>query len=191
VSILLVPFGSIDQGIVETVKDHLGRVFRTNVLVGKELPEPTYAFNGERKQYLSSAILRWMDRQEKYRSHHKVLGVVDLDLYIPELNFVFGQAGERVAIFSLARLRQAFYGLPEDKRLFHKRALTEAMHELCHSHGLGHCGNPECVMFFSNSIRDTDRKGTDFCPRCRDELELFIPAAHRTPPAKRRRAPRK
>jgi archaemetzincin len=191
VSILVVPIGSIDKGIIETVKDYLGRVFRTEVLVHKGLPAPEYAFNPERKQYSSSAILRWLGQQKEYRDHDKVLGVVDLDLYVPDLNFVFGQAGERVAIFSLARLRQAFYGLPEDKRLFHKRALTEAIHELGHSYGLGHCSTHECVMFFSNSIRDTDRKGIEFCPQCEAELQLFNRAKDHTAPAKRRRAPRR
>ena len=53
------------------------------------------------------------------------LGVVDLDLYTPGLNFVFGQArmGGLAALIALPRLRQSFYGLPEDEALFHQRAV--------------------------------------------------------------------
>ena len=96
----------------------------------------------------------------------KWLGVVDVDLYTPGLNFVFGQAqmGGPAAVIALPRLRQGFYGLPDDEALFHQRAVKEAVHEL------GHCRNPRCVMSFSNSLHDVDRKERDFCPSCRLKL---------------------
>jgi archaemetzincin len=108
--------------------------------------------------------------QKEYVPYEKILGIVDHDLYVPELNFVFGEAGRKAAVISLTRLRQSFYLLTEDQNLFHQRVLTEAVHELGHTFGLGHCGNPKCVMFFSNSLMDTDRKGSEFCPACRDKL---------------------
>ncbi len=53
---------------------------------------------------------------------------MDADLYVPELNFVFGEADilAGVAVIALARLRQEFYGLNPDKGLFHIRAVKEA-----------------------------------------------------------------
>jgi len=98
------------------------------------------------------------------------LGIVNHDLYVPELNFVFGEASWKAAAISLTRLRQEFYHLPENRSLFHQRILTEAVHELGHTYGLGHCENPRCVMFFSNSLMDTDRKGPAFCARCKSKL---------------------
>jgi len=71
---------------------------------------------------------------------------------------------------SITRLRQEFYGLPADHTLFQRRVLTEAVHELGHTYGLGHRKNPGCVMFFSNSLIDTDRKGSEFCPKCKNKL---------------------
>jgi archaemetzincin len=82
----------------------------------------------------------------------KMLGIVAHDLYVPGLNFVFGEASQRVAVISLTCLRQEFYRLPQDQSLFRKRALTETVHGLGHTYGLGHCENPRCVMFFSNSL---------------------------------------
>jgi archaemetzincin len=41
------------------------------------------------------------------------------------------------------------------------------VHELGHVFGLEHCPDPECVMHFSNSLLDTDRKSTSFCSQCR------------------------
>ena len=115
-----------------------------------------------------------MMKQREYAPYQKILGIVDHDLFVPELNFVFGEAGSKAAVISLTRLRQTFYRLPEDQNLFDRRTLTEAVHELGHTYGLGHCENPRCVMFFSNSLSDTDRKGPEFCPRCTKNLQSFI-----------------
>ena len=102
----------------------------------------------------------------------KVLGIVDIDLYAPGLNFIFGQADmtSGVALISLCRLRQEFYGLPSDDVLFLDRAAKEAIHELGHTFGLEHCKNARCVMHFSNSLADTDLKQAIFCSKCRPKL---------------------
>jgi archaemetzincin len=49
--------------------------------------------------------------------------------------------------------------------------MKEAIHELGHSYGLAHCSRPKCVMFFSNSLQDTDRKRSAFCVDCRMKLD--------------------
>jgi archaemetzincin len=171
-SILLIAVGRIDKKVIETLRNELREVFNKHVSIGREMPEPDYAFNKKRNQYFSTAILDTIAEQEEYSDYEKILGIVDHDLYVPELNFVFGEASKRVAVISLARLRQEFYGLPEDRDLFYKRVLTEAVHELGHTYGLRHCRDPHCVMFFSNSLIDTDRKGSEFCTLCKDRLKI-------------------
>ena len=173
--IALVTVGEVDQDIIETLKKDLNRIFGNEVWVGKGMPTPNTAFNKKRNQYLSTMILNGLMNEKEFMACEKVLGIVDHDLYVPELNFVFGEASQRVAVISLTRLRQEFYNLPQDQSLFHKRALTEAVHELGHTYGLGHCGNPLCVMFFSNSLIDTDRKGSEFCLKCKSNLNLQPP----------------
>ena len=74
------------------------------------------------------------------------------------------------AYFTCWHLRQEFYGLPRDKNLFRERALKEAVHELGHTYGLGHCPDSTCVMHFSNSLPDTDLKGWKFCPDCQEKV---------------------
>ncbi len=98
-----------------------------------------------------------------------MVGLTDLDLYVPELNFVFGLASpqDRVAVVSTHRLEPSFYGLAGDERVLLVRTATESVHELGHLLGLPHCADRRCVMFFSNSILDTDAKGYSMCPRCR------------------------
>jgi archaemetzincin len=168
--IVLVPVGEIDRNVMDWLKNDLTKVFNKQVLTGKGMPEPDYAYDRKRKQYLSTAILNAISEQKEYAPYEKILGIVDHDLFVPELNFVFGQASPKAAVISLTRLRQTFYDLPEDQNLFHQRVLTEAVHELGHTYALGHCGNPRCVMFFSNSLMDTDRKGSEFCPSCKNKL---------------------
>jgi archaemetzincin len=95
-----------------------------------------------------------------------------VDLFVPELNFVFGQGDPNrgVAVFSLNRLRGT--GTAKDAELFARRAATEAVHELGHSYGLAHCEDGGCVMWFSNSLAETDRKGPRFCAAHASELRL-------------------
>lgn len=169
----LVSVGEVDRRIVESLRNDLGKIFNQEVSIGKELPEPEGAYHKKRNQYLSTKILKTLMEKIEVPPYEKILGMVDRDLYVPELNFVFGEATERAAVISLTRLRQEFYHLPEDQTLFQKRALTEAVHELGHTYGLGHCRDSRCVMFFSNSLRDTDRKGPHFCERCKSKLPFL------------------
>lgn len=100
--------------------------------------------------------------------------MVALDLYVPGMNFVFGEADlwNQVAVVSFARLEQRFYHQPQDRDLFLDRAPKESVHELAHTHGLRYCQNSHCVMFFSNSLADTDAKGVDFCQLCQRRMRL-------------------
>jgi archaemetzincin len=95
-----------------------------------------------------------------------------VDLYVSQLNFVFGEAAVdgRISIISLYRLRPEYYGTPQNGELLTERAVKEAIHELGHTFGLHHCPDPRCVMCFSNSIADTDRKSAGFRGECAEQL---------------------
>jgi len=121
-------------------------------------------------QYYASTILAALERRAEGVEEERVLGVTDLDLYVPNMNFVFGEARMpgRAAIISTHRLREnTRYG---GEQLFPERLIKEAVHELGHTLGLGHCRTPSCVMCFSNSLADTDRKGQDYCENCLKKL---------------------
>ena len=133
------------------------------------------AYNRQREQYLVSELLNALNAGEKGKDE-RVVGIADVDLYAPGLNFVFGQADilSGTAIISLCRLRQEYYGLPPDKDLFLTRATKEIIHELGHTFGLGHCPDSKCIMHFSNSLADTDWKEAHFCPKCCPKMDFLI-----------------
>ncbi|MDI6698615.1 MAG: archaemetzincin family Zn-dependent metalloprotease [Candidatus Saccharicenans sp.] len=169
VRIILLPVGTIEEFILDTLSKATSRIFNCQVSIYEKIKVPDEAYNPARNQYSSSKILEKMRSFIKLENGEKALGVADVDLYVPGLNFVFGEAelGGRLAIISLTRLRQSFYGLPDDRSLFLQRAVKEAVHELGHLYGRGHCPDFRCIMHFSNSLLDTDRKSVSFCPRCR------------------------
>jgi archaemetzincin len=169
-SLEIICFDQIESYVLDYLKENLGKVFRARISIGKLQDLPEYAYNSRRRQYFSSAIL---DNLAKSKSgDKKVLCVIDRDLYVPELNFVLGEADplSGICIISLTRLYQSYYGLKEDEDLFLKRALKEAVHEIGHLLKLGHCPNAKCVMHFSNSIADTDKKDSKFCDSCKKLL---------------------
>ncbi len=167
-SIVLIPIGAVDRDLLAMLRERLERVL-ADVVIGEGIPLPASAWNAGRDQYAAGALLQRLARAEEVRAHGRALGITDADLYVPGLNFVFGLASGRAGVISLHRLRPSFYHLPDDRELFHRRALVEAVHELGHTFGLAHCPDPGCVMFFSSSITDTDRKGPEFCEHCHPE----------------------
>lgn len=171
-TIILVPIGNIEERILNALAKELEKKFACTVTIHAPMEVPQEAYNSSRNQFHSSRILSQTRLALQPQVREKVLAVTDVDLYVERLNFVFGEAelGGSFAIISLARLHQTFYGLPEENSIFLERTIKEAVHELGHVFGLGHCPDPGCVMYFSNRLLDTDRKNSSFCARCKEPL---------------------
>lgn len=174
-TIYLIPFGTGDWSVLDAVAEAVARTFGRPCHRTPPRPIPRHIRPGRRGQYLARLFLAAL-RKLPLRDAERRLGVVDLDLYAPGLNFVFGQASVpgAEAVIALPRLRQSFYGLPDDPVLFTARAIKEAVHELGHTYGLDHCPDRHCVMHFSNRLADTDAKRASFCVRCRGELSGIL-----------------
>jgi len=171
--IALVPIGNADKAILEVLTRPLEKVFDQRMRIGDSIALPWESWNQRRGQHLASLLLAELPSLPHLGD--RVLGVVDVDIFAPGLNFVFGEADitRKRVLISLQRLRQEFYGLPCDENLFRERVLKEAVHELGHTYGLGHCPDSTCVMHFSNSLHDTDVKGWDFCPNCQEKYNIY------------------
>ena len=153
---------SIQNGLIEAVPES------QVMIIEGIMPLPREAYDISRRQYNSTQILKKMINYLSKAEGEYLLGVTEVDLYVPNFNFVFGEATcpGRVSVISLFRLRPEFNKEAGNNQLFSQRAVKEAVHELGHMLGLEHDKNPSCVMFFSNSITDTDRKNTAFCNDC-------------------------
>lgn len=161
--IAIVPVGVVPLDVVGEVMTTVATNLHASTVLAPSIALAPSAFDPRRRQHHSTEILQTL-AAVKRDEWERVLGIVDVDLYVPDLNFVFGEAdmARGVALFSLARLRPGGSG-QNANRLFLKRAATEAIHELGHTYGLRHCRDPHCVMWFSNTLAESDRKGLAFC----------------------------
>lgn len=129
--------------------------------------DPELAFDPLRGQYDSRVLLARL-LEEAPEGAGRVLGVTTVDLFIPVLTYVFGEAQleGRAAVVSMYRLDATVYGLPENKRLLAERLRKEALHELGHTYNLMHCDDPLCVMRSSTYVEEIDLKSDRFCRQC-------------------------
>ena len=90
---------------------------------------------------------------------------MDVDLFCPDFDFVFGEAEPSAGIATLST-----YRLKEDApaaAVLLSRIIKEATHEIGHLYNFGHCEDPNCVMSFSTgNLWQIDSKTASVCPDC-------------------------
>lgn len=152
-------------GLLDAVRAHVGTELRVPVAAGFEPDRPAEAWDARRGQYETGRILKWLE--SRHSGAAKVLGLTDVDLFLPILTFVFGEAqlNGRAAVVSTARLSPG--NGSRGGHLLAERLRKEALHELGHAYGLVHCGHPGCVMGRSPGVAEIDLKGPSFCTDCR------------------------
>ncbi|HIH44242.1 MAG TPA: archaemetzincin family Zn-dependent metalloprotease [Candidatus Methanoperedenaceae archaeon] len=158
----IVPVGRIEADVLDSVCKAVGDIYEVCVSVERAHDIPEHSFNRRRNQYVAYDFLKLAESC----SCDKNLAVTDADLYLPRLNFVFGQAklNGRGGVVSLFRLNSS------QRDIFILRAMKESVHEMGHLLGLRHCSDPGCVMSFSPEIVGVDKKGVDLCRLCEDRL---------------------
>jgi archaemetzincin len=161
-------------GLFEFLAARLAAIFDSPVRVHHPWFDPERSFDPSRSQYNSTHLLTSLLDHPPAGGEAKILGVTGVDLFVPVLTYVFGEAelGGRAAVVSLHRLCPEAYGLPPDPALLGERLLKEAVHELGHTLGLTHCQDSTCVMHPATYAEEIDLKSASFCLGCRDAAGL-------------------
>jgi len=170
-NITLISFGYFDQEILETIVPDLGREFSFPVRTRTGNLDLSGFYDPSRRQYNGTALLERINNEYASDSS-KTLGLFNIDLFIPILTYIFGQAvlSGRTGIASIYRLSNDRYGIRTDGKIMLDRFRKEAIHELGHMFGLIHCSDPVCVMRSSTYVEDIDQKGHVLCQKCKNIL---------------------
>ncbi len=159
-----------DLPLLMQVRDHVAAVFERPVRMLTTRDRPADSLDPRRGQHSSTRILQWL-APRKPEGVSRVLAITDGDLFIPILTFVYGEAqlDGPAAVVSVARLGDSAALVAGSARLA-ARLEKEAVHELGHTFGLVHCGDPLCVMSRSASLAEVDQKRRGLCLDCRARL---------------------
>lgn len=172
-NITLISFGYFEKGLLEMVVDDVEREFSLPVKIQDGHLDLSEFYDSARRQYDGNKLIKEIDFRF-VSDTVKILGIFNVDLFIPILTYIFGQAflNGRAGIASIYRLNNERYGIKADEKIFVDRIRKEVIHELGHTFGLIHCKNPDCVMRSSTYVEDIDQKSSHLCNHCR--LNLMI-----------------
>lgn len=170
--IRIVPVGNVSDKILTVLCSQLESNIRTKSRLLNEIPIPQHAYNQWRRQYNAQIIMEDVSNLPEVKFIDKevpTLMITNEDIYYQNLNYVFAleDPGKSSCIASMARLRPEFYDESPNPALVIQRLIKEAIHSIGHLKGLDHCGNVKCVMAYSPSVGDIDKKDRSFCERCK------------------------
>lgn len=170
--ITLISFGHLGKDITERVAGDVFLEFHQPVSIREGHLDLSEFFDSTRNQYNGNLLIKHVDSLI-FPNAVKVLGLFDVDLFIPILTYIFGQAflGGKAGVVSVYRLKNERYGMNSDNELMIERLRKEVIHELGHTFGLIHCQNPDCVMRSSTYVEDIDQKSHHLCGDCRLHLK--------------------
>ncbi len=175
--IAILPLLNVSSQTLDDLREEIGNAFLSSVTILPAIRSlPDSAYNKKREQYDADKLVSHLRQQTKGANADKVVAVGSIDLFVTDLNFIFGAAekGGKLAVISLYRLDQRFYGKQSSYDSFKERAAKEAIHELGHCYGLDHCKRGKCVMVYSNDVVSVDRKAKFFCEECREKLRKAL-----------------
>lgn len=175
----VVPLGAVDRVALQVTAANLQAILELRADVAAAEERPDYALIQERGQYNAGPILKKL-AEEAYPVPIRV-GLTGVDLCLPILTFVYGEAqmGGRAAVVSYARLGWDESGFETELPVFYERLAKVIVHETAHVLGLAHCRVPGCLMRFSQTLEHLDELNLLFCDQCRYEIQRTVRAMER------------
>jgi len=171
-NIILIACGHFEKSQTGRIEEEVERTFHYPVILIECNLDISGFYNPGRRQYDANELMGIISNSYLPGSL-KTMGLFRVDLYIPILTYIFGQAelNGNTGIASLYRLRNELYGLDPDIGQLTERFSKVVIHELGHMFGLIHCNHPVCIMRSSTYVEDLDQKGINFCHNCQATLK--------------------
>lgn len=168
-SILLIAHGYFEKDFLHAIAGEVKREYELPVQIDENYRDLNEFYDPARRQYDGSRLLKFLDSTAP-KDMLKTIGLFSVDLFIPVLTYIFGQAIYRgsTGIASVYRLKNEPYGMTVNTRLMQERFQKLVIHELGHTFGLVHCYDPVCVMRSSTYVEDIDQKKSSLCVKCRE-----------------------
>jgi archaemetzincin len=171
-SIEIIGFRHYSKVDVKTLCKVVEDAFSVNVIFRKGILDIGLAYDSMRGQYSSNILLSLLKKVTGTNyANDKFMVITDLDLFVPILTYVFGEAefNGNFGVVSSHRLHHEYYGLRENEFLLQTRIQKETIHGLGHNFGMLHCSNSKCVMHSSTYVEDIDNKDVLFCDSCKNQ----------------------
>jgi archaemetzincin len=170
-NITLISFGHFRDDFLKNVTEAVNHEFLLAVNTKEGHIDLSEFYDPVRRQYNGIKLLKEVEVMYSLDSA-KTIGLFSVDLYIPILTYIFGQAflNGRTGIASHYRLSNERYGMNTDEKIILDRFKKEVIHELGHTFGLIHCHVPTCVMRSSTYVEDIDQKSENLCFNCRKAM---------------------
>jgi archaemetzincin len=174
-NITLISFGYFEENFLKDIAEAVKHEFHLSVNIKEGHLDLSEYYDPVRRQYNGVKLLMEVDNVFSFDTS-KTIGLFNVDLFIPILTYIFGQAflKGRAGIASHYRLTNDRYGISTDDKFILERFKKEVIHELGHTFGLIHCHNSTCVMRASTYVEDIDQKSANLCHGCRNDMKLQL-----------------
>ncbi|MFA7418357.1 MAG: archaemetzincin family Zn-dependent metalloprotease [Melioribacteraceae bacterium] len=172
--IFIAPLKFYSNLLLQNLVTELSKRFFSNIHVVEIKLNLDDFFSIDRRQYFSTQIIaEVINLTEKFNG--KIILLTDVDIFVPALTFIFGEAqlNGKHSILSVCRLHEEFYSGISNEHLLLERTIKEVLHELGHNYGLRHCIDWDCVMHASHGIEEVDIKGNTYCRKCVSMIEGY------------------
>jgi archaemetzincin len=165
--ISLLPIGRLPSITPKSIAAHISGYLDLPVDILPPVKDPTHALDKKRMQYDAGILLKELESGPRFDGL-KVIGVLEVDLFVPILTYVFGEAkqGGRFALVSTYRIKRNADGSAAPESTVLERAAKVALHELGHLFDLHHCMDKGCLMHFSGGLCELDETPLYFCRYC-------------------------
>ena len=166
-TILIMPCRDLAEELTAAVAGAVQKIFGFATAFGPLLTDLAFAFDAAREQYHSTPILKRL-AEDAPEWALKIIALVEVDLFIPILTHVYGEAqlGGKACIVSSYRLNDESWR-HNAREKFLQRMIKESIHELGHTFNLRHCRDHKCIMHYCRSEVDVDLKSEELCRYCR------------------------